>query len=93
LDIIFIEGFHTLIAKRTDIPKIITAKDEANLKQTLEGTAEPILAITGVISQNKPTINGLTIPIINLETEGEQLLQLLKGSLRKKTQPSDKTGD
>lgn len=82
LDIIFIEGFHGLIAKRTDIPKIITAKDEGNLKQTLEGAVEPILAITGVVSQNKPTVNGLKIPIINLQTEGEQLLQLIKNNLK-----------
>jgi molybdopterin-guanine dinucleotide biosynthesis protein B len=84
LDIIFIEGFHRLIAKRTDVPKIITAEDEANLKRTLEGTAEPILAVTGVISQNKPTINGLKIPIIDLKTEGEELLQLVKKHLKNK---------
>jgi len=40
LDIIFIEGFHSLIAKRKDVLKIITAKDEDNLKRTLEGTAD-----------------------------------------------------
>jgi molybdopterin-guanine dinucleotide biosynthesis protein B len=77
LDIIFIEGFHSLIAKRTDVPKLITAEDEANLKRTLEGTAEPILAVTGVISQNKPQINWLKIPILDLKTEGEKLLQLI----------------
>jgi molybdopterin-guanine dinucleotide biosynthesis protein B len=85
LDIIFIEGFHRLIAKRTDVPKIITAEDEANLKRTLEGTAEPILAVTGVISQNKPTISGLKIPIIDLDTEGEQLLQLIKKHIKDKS--------
>jgi molybdopterin-guanine dinucleotide biosynthesis protein MobB len=78
VDIIFIEGFHKIIAERNDIPKIITAEDESNLKKTLEETSEPILAVTGVISQNKPKISGLKIPIINLQTEGEQLLQLVK---------------
>ncbi len=86
LDIIFIEGFHNLIAKRTDIPKIVTALDEANLKQTLEETVEPIIAITGVISQSKPAINELTIPIIDLTTEGEQLLQLVKQEFGKDRQ-------
>jgi molybdopterin-guanine dinucleotide biosynthesis protein B len=85
LDIVFIEGFHRLIAKRTDIPKIITAEDEANLKRTLEGTVEPILAVAGVISQNKPAIAGLKIPIINPATEGEQLLQLVKKCLKDKS--------
>jgi molybdopterin-guanine dinucleotide biosynthesis protein B len=82
LDIVFIEGFHRLIARRTDVPKIITAENEVNLKRTLEGTAEPILAVTGVISQNKPVITDLKIPIINLATEGEQLLQIIKKYLK-----------
>ena len=38
LDIIFVEGFHSLIAKRKDVAKIITAKDQFGLSQTLEGT-------------------------------------------------------
>jgi molybdopterin-guanine dinucleotide biosynthesis protein B len=77
LDMVFIEGFHKLIAKRTDIPKIITAENEANLKMTLETTVEPIIAISGVISQNKTTVTNLKIPIINIATEGEQLIQLV----------------
>jgi molybdopterin-guanine dinucleotide biosynthesis protein B len=98
LDIIFIEGFHRLIAKRTDIPKIITAENEDNLKRTLEGTAEPILAVTGGISQHKPKISGLKIPIINLNTEGEQLLQLIKKYAKNKPSqpartPAGKTAD
>ena len=35
LDVVFIEGFHRLIAKRQDIPKIITAKDQAGLRRAL----------------------------------------------------------
>ncbi len=85
LDIVFIEGFHRLIAKRTDVPKIITADDEDNLKRTLQGTAEPILAVTGVISENKPKIGWLKIPILNLETEGKQLLDLVKNYVKNKT--------
>lgn len=92
LDVIFIEGFHKLIAKRTDIPKIVTALDEANLKQTLKETVEPILAITGVISQNKPVINELTIPIIDLTTEGEQLLQLVRQEFRKDRSQREQSG-
>ncbi len=98
LDIIFIEGFHRLIAKRTDIPKIITAENEDNLKRTLEGTAEPILAVTGAISQRKPKTSGLKIPIINLNTEGEQLLRLVKKYAKNKPNqpartPAGKTAD
>jgi molybdopterin-guanine dinucleotide biosynthesis protein B len=78
LDIVFIEGFHRLIAKRTDVPKIITADDEDNLKRTLEGTSEPILAVTGVISESKPKLSWLKTPIINLETQGKELVDLVK---------------
>ena len=58
LDIVFIEGFHSLIAKRKDVPKIITAKDQKGLEQTLEGTVAPILAIAGIVAQNtsNPTL-------------------------------------
>jgi len=96
IDILFVEGFHRLVAKRTDVPKIITADDEENLKRTLEGTVEPILAITGVISETKPKVSGLKIPILSLETEGEQLVELVKecfkeklGRLSKKTEAKD----
>ncbi len=84
LDVVFIEGFHRLIAKRTDVPKIITADDEENLKRTLEGTAEPILAVTGVISENKPELGWLKTPLLNLETDGDKLVELVKTLLKDK---------
>lgn len=82
LEIIFIEGFHSKIAKRLDIPKIVTAVDESNLRSTLEGTVEPILAVTGVISQGKSVISWLKVPILSLETDGEQLLRFVKNYVR-----------
>jgi|WetSurMetagenome_2_1015567.scaffolds.fasta_scaffold03603_3 molybdopterin-guanine dinucleotide biosynthesis adapter protein len=85
LDIVFIEGFHTLISKRADIPKIITATDEANLKQTLEGALQPILAVTGVISMAKPKLEWLTVPVLNLTTDGDKLLKIVKKYIKKKT--------
>src|SRR5208283_154786 len=64
LDVVFIEGFHRLIAKRQDIPKIITGKDQAGLEQTLEGTVEPIIAIAGVVAKNSADASYRNIPII-----------------------------
>jgi molybdopterin-guanine dinucleotide biosynthesis adapter protein len=90
LDIVFIEGFHALIAKRADIPKIITAVSEENLKHTLEGAAEPILAVTGLISKNKPELNWLKVPILNLETEGDDLLGMVKRYLKERPVDSKK---
>ena len=58
LDIVFIEGFHSLIAKRKDVPKIITAKDQSGLEQTLEGTVRADIAIAGIVAKNtnNPTL-------------------------------------
>jgi len=83
LDIIFIEGFSSLVAKRKDALKIITAKDAHNLEKTLEGTIQPILAVTGVIGQQKPE-STLGIPMINVPAEGKQLLKLVKRHLKDK---------
>jgi molybdopterin-guanine dinucleotide biosynthesis protein MobB len=82
LDIIVIEGFRSLLEKRKDVLKIITAKDADSLKKTLDGTVQPILAITGVVGQQKP--EGIKIPVINLPVEGSQLLKLVKARLKAK---------
>lgn len=80
LDIIIIEGFHSLVEKRKDVLKIVTAKDTNSLKETLEETAQPIIAVTGLIGQQKPKFK-LEIPVINIPTEGKQLLKLVKEHL------------
>ena len=83
LDIIVIEGFRSLVEKRKDVLKIITAKDRDSLKKTLEETVQPIIAVAGVIGQQKPEIK-LEIPIINIPEEGKQLLKLVKDHLKTK---------
>jgi molybdopterin-guanine dinucleotide biosynthesis protein B len=84
LDIVFIEGFHSLIARRKDVPKIITAKDQEGLKQTLEGTVEPILAVAGVVAKNLDTQTYAYIPVIKVPEEGQKLVELVKQQLKKK---------
>ena len=83
LDIIFIEGFHSLIAKRQDVPKIITAKDQNGLKQTLVGTVQPILAIAGIVAQNTSETTYASIPVIKVPEDGEKLVELVKKQLKK----------
>jgi molybdopterin-guanine dinucleotide biosynthesis protein MobB len=83
LDIIVIEGFRSLVEKRKDVLKIITAKDRDSLKKTLEETVQPIIAVAGMIGQQKPEIK-LEIPIINIPEEGKQLLKLVKDHLKTK---------
>jgi molybdopterin-guanine dinucleotide biosynthesis protein MobB len=83
LDIVFIEGFHSLIAKRQDVPKIITAKDQKGLEKTLEGTTEPILAIAGIVAQNTSTPTFSNIPVIKVPEDGQRLVDLVKKRLEK----------
>lgn len=63
LDLILLEGFHSLVAKKPDIYKILMAKNEADLKQLGKGTVEPILAM---------------IVVSDLKTEKGRILELVK---------------
>ena len=89
LDVVFIEGFHSLIAKRQDVPKIITAKDENGLKRTLEGTVDPIIAIAGVMAKNSTDTTYCSIPIIKVPDDGQKLVDLVKNQLAQ-SKPSEK---
>ena len=85
LDIVFIEGFHNLIAKRQDVTKIVTAKDEADLERTLQGTESPILAATGMVAQNASQPSFQNIPLIKIPQESEKLIQLIRPLLEKQS--------
>jgi len=82
IDLIFIEGFHSLISKRPEILKIITAKNSEDLEKTLKETVPPILAITGLIAKNGPQKNN--IPYIKMPDEEDALLQIVKKYLKKR---------
>jgi len=83
LDIIVIEGFRSIIEKRKDVLKIITAKDAGSLKEALNSTVQPIIAVAGLIGKQKSKIK-LEIPVINIPEEGSQLLKLVKQQLKAK---------
>jgi len=83
LDVVFIEGFHNLIGKRTDIIKIVTAKNQEELKRTLEGTMPPVLAATGLVSQDAAESSFGELPFIKMPQEGKKLYQLLRSQLEK----------
>jgi molybdopterin-guanine dinucleotide biosynthesis protein B len=78
LDIIFVEGYRDLVVKRVDVLKILTAKDTACLHEVLDGTVEPILAVSGLIVKNVNTAIIQKHPIIKIPEEGKQLVNLIK---------------
>lgn len=82
LDIIFIEGFSTLISKRQDIFKVVTAKEKDDLDRTLQTTSGPILAITGLYAKNTSETSYGEIPLVKLPLEGLKLICLLKKELK-----------
>ena len=87
LDIAFIEGFHKLIANRKDIPKIVTAKDQAELLRSIQGTSPPILAATGLVAEVFSEKHFFEIPVIKVPQEGRKLIELVEAKLKKQRQP------
>jgi len=81
LDVVFIEGFHSLIAKRADVPKIITAEDQNGLEETLVGTVQPILAIAGIFAKGSSSSAYANTPIIKVPEDGQKLVELVKAQL------------
>ena len=82
LDLLIIEGFHSVVGQRKDVFKIVTAKSEEELRRTLEGTVDPVLAITGPFAKLK-VVPGVKIPIIDIKTEGKKILEIVKKVLTK----------
>ncbi|MCS7116510.1 MAG: molybdopterin-guanine dinucleotide biosynthesis protein B [Nitrososphaerota archaeon] len=83
LDVIILEGFHSLIANRGDVDKIIVAETEKDLNAILEGTVPPILAVTGRVSKKKRELSNLGFPILDLYKEGDRLYSIVKERLLK----------
>ncbi len=85
LDIVFIEGLHSLIAKQGDVLKIVTATDPSGIAETLKGIVEPIIAVSGVAAKTLGTPDYKGIPIIKVPEDGDKLLEIIKKRLDKKT--------
>jgi len=84
LDLLIIEGFHSVVDQRKDIFKIVAAKSEEELRRTLKGTVDPVLAITGPFAKLKVVPHGVKIPIIDIKTEGKKILEIVKKVLAKR---------
>ncbi|MHA2391273.1 MAG: molybdopterin-guanine dinucleotide biosynthesis protein B [Promethearchaeota archaeon] len=85
LDLLIVEGFRSLTSNRRGILKIVTAKNETNLKQVFEEAGEPIIAITGLIASSSTRHLGSSyesIPVIDMERNDTRMLNLVKTHLR-----------
>lgn len=85
LDVLLIEGFHTQVSRRSDIFKVVAAKDENDATNTLEGTSAPILAITGVITTHQHPGEIAGIPVVDLERNGHLLVNHIAALARSGT--------
>jgi hypothetical protein len=62
----------------------LTAKDTSDLERTLKGTTSPILAITGIVSENTIETTRGGIPIVKIPEQGQKLIALIKKILETK---------
>lgn len=81
LDVVLLEGLKSESAQRTDIFKIVTAKTMEDLKETMSRTVPPILAITGVIAQERGGSNAFGVAVVDLQEEASGLVELVKKRL------------
>ena len=82
LDIALLEGFSSATAERTNLPKIVAAKNARELNFTLSKTSPPILAITGHISRTASRIKKVRVPILDIHREGPLLTTMIRRLLR-----------
>ena len=82
LDIALLEGFSTAILARSNIYKIVAAKNTHDLDYTLSKTSAPILAITGRIATGHKLIRNAPAPLVDIEREGPLLTSMIRRFLR-----------
>ena len=77
LDIVFIEGFHSLIAKRKMFQKLSLQKTNRDLSRP-QRTVEPVISIAGIVAKKLDTSTYRNIPIIRVPEDGQKLVDLVK---------------
>ena len=78
IDAAILEGFHEQIIMRKDVFKIVVAKTIDEAKGLLDEVSEPIIALMGPFVNSKSPRKIRNIPVLQLEEEGEKLVQLVK---------------
>lgn len=82
LDIALLEGFSSATAEKTNLPKIVAAKNARELSFILSRTKPPILAITGLISRTANRNKKMRAPIVDIHKEGPLLTTQIRRLLR-----------
>ena len=81
LDMIVIEGLHSSMGQRTDIFKVITAHDSEDLKERINNTAPPIVAISRVIAEKASSLPDNNVPVINAMTNSAKLIEKIENEV------------
>lgn len=82
VQVVLLEGFHGVVAKRPEIPKVVTARKKSDLDGMLRVAGGPVLAITGVIADRHGRRSKGTIPVVSLTRDGEKLLSMVLSALK-----------
>lgn len=83
IDVVVAEGFASTLTRRKDVLKIVTAKTMEEFEDKVKTIEPPILAATGVFTNNTPPARS-SVPIINIKKNGEQLYAILKRHLTRR---------
>ena len=81
LDVIVIEGFRSLTAKRHEVFKVILAKTKEDVEDTLKDTVEPIIAIAGPSSLRNAVSGEKSVSFFDIDTEREKVVDLIAGTI------------
>ncbi|WP_309492348.1 molybdopterin-guanine dinucleotide biosynthesis protein B [Candidatus Hecatella orcuttiae] len=76
LDLVVVEGFRYALKDRSDVPKLLAAKNMEELKRAVEQLAPPLLAAVGKVAEAASSYRGL--PVLELPKDGERLLALVE---------------
>lgn len=80
-DVAVLEGFHDIVGKSREVPKVITAKSRSELQRILRDTEPPILAVTGIIGKMEEKGLDSDLPVIDLEKEEGRLLKIVRAAI------------
>ena len=81
LDMIVIEGLHSSMGQRTDTFKVITAHDSEDLKERINNTVPPIVAISGVVAEKAFSLPDNNVPVINAMTNSTKLIEKIENEV------------